>query len=78
LIEPALKDEWPAGTRVMVRKGKSWREATFRSFLADQQDQRLSVLKAAVRPCISGGAVIGALIIFVKKGEGVVHLLKVQ
>src|SRR5205085_7799681 len=28
LIEPALKDEWPAGTRVMVRKGKSWREAT--------------------------------------------------
>jgi hypothetical protein len=33
LIEPALKDEWPAGTRVMVRKRKSWREATIISRL---------------------------------------------
>jgi hypothetical protein len=28
LSEPASKNEWPHGTRVMVRKGKSWREAT--------------------------------------------------
>jgi pyruvate/2-oxoglutarate dehydrogenase complex dihydrolipoamide acyltransferase (E2) component len=28
LSEPAPKNEWPAGTRVMVRKRKSWREAT--------------------------------------------------
>ena len=28
LSEPAPKNEWPHGTRVMVRKGKSWREAT--------------------------------------------------
>src|SRR5436190_8890813 len=28
LSEPAPKDEWPTGTRVMVRSRKSWREAT--------------------------------------------------
>jgi hypothetical protein len=28
LFEPAAKSEWSAGTRVMVRKRKSWREAT--------------------------------------------------
>jgi hypothetical protein len=28
LSEPAPKNEWPDGTRVMVRKHKSWREAT--------------------------------------------------
>src|SRR6202023_1090041 len=28
LSEPAPKNEWPHGTRVMVRKGKSWREGT--------------------------------------------------
>jgi hypothetical protein len=28
LSEPVPKNEWPHGTRVMVRKGKSWREAT--------------------------------------------------
>src|SRR5204862_1508179 len=28
LSEPARKNERPAGTRVMVRKRKSWREAT--------------------------------------------------
>ncbi|HEX3419073.1 MAG TPA: hypothetical protein VHT21_22130 [Stellaceae bacterium] len=28
LSEPAPKNEWPASTRVMVRKRKSWREAT--------------------------------------------------
>ena len=28
LSEPAPKNEWPAGTRVMVRRRKSWREAT--------------------------------------------------
>jgi hypothetical protein len=28
LSEPVPKNEWSAGTRVMVRKGKSWREAT--------------------------------------------------
>ena len=28
LSERAPKNEWPHGTRVMVRKGKSWREAT--------------------------------------------------
>src|SRR5262249_28688526 len=28
LSEPAPKYEWPRGTRVMVRKRKSWREAT--------------------------------------------------
>ena len=28
LSEPASKNEWPHGTRVTVRKGKSWREAT--------------------------------------------------
>ncbi|HEY1982136.1 MAG TPA: hypothetical protein VGH13_18845, partial [Xanthobacteraceae bacterium] len=33
LSEPAPKNEWPHGTRVMVRKGKSWREATIISRL---------------------------------------------
>src|SRR5436305_1626674 len=33
LSEPAPKNEWPAGTRVMVRKRKSWREATIMSRL---------------------------------------------
>jgi hypothetical protein len=33
LSKPAPKDEWPHGTRVMVRKGKSWREATIVSRL---------------------------------------------
>jgi hypothetical protein len=33
LSEPAPKTEWPAGTRVMVRKRKSWREATIISRL---------------------------------------------
>jgi hypothetical protein len=33
LSEPAPKDEWPAGIRVMVRKRKSWREATIISRL---------------------------------------------
>jgi len=28
LSEPTPKNEWPRGTRVMVRKRKSWREAT--------------------------------------------------
>src|SRR5277367_3267734 len=28
LFDPAPKSEWPHGTRVMVRKRKSWREAT--------------------------------------------------
>src|SRR5207302_9804790 len=28
LSEPAPKNEWSAGTRVMVRSRKSWREAT--------------------------------------------------
>src|SRR5689334_19161285 len=28
LSERAAKNEWSAGTRVMVRKGRSWREAT--------------------------------------------------
>src|SRR5438045_933525 len=28
LSEQAPKDEWPHGTRVMVREGKSWHEAT--------------------------------------------------
>src|SRR3984893_11508871 len=28
LSEPVPKNEWPHGTRVMVRKGKSWREGT--------------------------------------------------
>src|SRR5205085_10497285 len=28
LSEPAPQGEWPNGTRVMVRKGKSWRRAT--------------------------------------------------
>src|ERR1700751_6200249 len=27
LSEPAPTNEWPQGTRVMVRKGRSWREA---------------------------------------------------
>jgi hypothetical protein len=31
--EPAPKEEWPAGTRVMVRKRKSWREAAIISRL---------------------------------------------
>jgi hypothetical protein len=31
--EPASKNEWPHGTRVMVRKRKSWREATIISRL---------------------------------------------
>src|SRR5580704_6923042 len=34
LSEPAPKNEWPHGTRVMVRKRKSWREATIVSRLA--------------------------------------------
>jgi hypothetical protein len=33
LREPAPKKEWPAGTRVMVRKRKSWREAAIISRL---------------------------------------------
>jgi hypothetical protein len=33
LSESAPKNEWPRGTRVMVRKGKSWREATIISRL---------------------------------------------
>jgi hypothetical protein len=33
LSEPVPKNEWPHGTRVMVRKGKSWREATIISRL---------------------------------------------
>ena len=33
LSEPAPKNEWPHGTRVMVRKRKSWREATIISHL---------------------------------------------
>src|SRR5271156_4458772 len=33
LSEPAPKNEWPAGIRVMVRKRKSWREATIISRL---------------------------------------------
>src|SRR6202030_1818766 len=33
LSEPASKNEWPHGTRVMVRKRKSWREATIVSRL---------------------------------------------
>jgi hypothetical protein len=33
LSEPAPKNEWPAGTRVMVRNRKSWREATIISRL---------------------------------------------
>jgi hypothetical protein len=33
LSEQAPKNEWPHGTRVMVRKGKSWREATIISRL---------------------------------------------
>jgi hypothetical protein len=33
LSEPAPKNEWPASTRVMVRKRKSWREATIISRL---------------------------------------------
>src|SRR3984957_5305989 len=33
LSEPASKNEWPHGTRVMVRKRKSWREATIISRL---------------------------------------------
>jgi hypothetical protein len=33
LSEPAPKNEWPQGTHVMVRKGKSWREATIISRL---------------------------------------------
>ena len=33
LSKPAPKDEWPHGTRVMVRKGKLWREATILSRL---------------------------------------------
>ena len=33
LREPAPKDEWPAGARVMVRSRKSWREATIISRL---------------------------------------------
>ena len=33
LSEPAPKNEWPHGTRVMVRKRKSWREATIISRL---------------------------------------------
>ena len=33
LSEPAAKNEWPHGTRVMVRKRKSWREATIISRL---------------------------------------------
>jgi hypothetical protein len=33
LSEPPPKNEWPAGTRVMVRQRKSWREATIISRL---------------------------------------------
>src|SRR3984893_11099753 len=33
LSEPASKNEWPHGTRVMVRKRKSWRKATIISRL---------------------------------------------
>ena len=33
LSEQAPKNEWPHGTRVMVRKGKSWHEATIISRL---------------------------------------------
>jgi hypothetical protein len=33
LSEPAPKNDWPAGTRVMVRTRKSWREATIMSRL---------------------------------------------
>jgi hypothetical protein len=33
LSEPVPKNEWPHGTRVMVREGKSWREATIISRL---------------------------------------------
>src|SRR5205807_5401878 len=33
LSEPAPKNEWSAGTRVMVRNRKSWREATIMSRL---------------------------------------------
>jgi hypothetical protein len=33
LFEPAPNNEWSAGTRVMVRKRKSWREATIISRL---------------------------------------------
>jgi hypothetical protein len=33
LSEPRPKNEWPAGTRVMVRQRKSWREATIISRL---------------------------------------------
>jgi hypothetical protein len=33
LSKPATKDEWPHATRVMVRKGKLWREATIVSRL---------------------------------------------
>jgi hypothetical protein len=33
LSEPAPKNEWPASTRVMVRKRQSWREATIISRL---------------------------------------------
>ena len=33
LSKPAPKDEWPHGTRVIVRKRKSWREATIVSRL---------------------------------------------
>jgi hypothetical protein len=59
----------------------------FGSFLADEQDQKLSVLKPAVAsapdstiavPRSTGDAVMGDLIISAKKGEGAVHPLKVQ
>ena len=37
LSEPAPKNEWPASTRVMVRKRKSWGEATIISRLDPDQ-----------------------------------------
>ena len=49
LSKPASKNEWPHGTRVMVRKGKSWREATIINRL--DPDHWRAEYPAAAPPC---------------------------
>jgi hypothetical protein len=67
LSEPAPTNEWPQGTRVIVRKGRSWREAKVVTRLdpdkqcwpkAERQDTVAFPLKVAVRVCGPGACSI--------------------
>src|SRR5438105_11500368 len=62
LSEPARKNEWPHGIRVMVRKRKSWREATIVSRLdpdhwrAEYPRRRLRHVPGSRHPGLRSGA----------------------